>query len=220
MTTNPVTREDPSWGTGNQKAIELVNLTEEKGHYEHLTNFLEDTIHKRREVACESVVPYISEPQPKQNDFSTDQPHYKEEAMNTLANSFNTTNLKYSIQNGIILNKVNIGRGIKNPIMQKNYFIQQQRMKDEGSQNSKLDIKLEPNDYARKARLRPSTAQNIRKRSIIGNSTFKPQPKLGGYSQEAIKNNTMISYKQRGTKSKRLSKNELYKKVRILTNFF
>ena len=58
LTTNPITKEDPSWGTGTQKAHHLVHLAEEKGHYEHLSTFLEDTIHKRREVACTSIVPY------------------------------------------------------------------------------------------------------------------------------------------------------------------
>jgi hypothetical protein len=49
LTTGTVLKEDPSWGTGNPNSNQLVSQTEEKGHYEHLSLFLEDTILQRRE---------------------------------------------------------------------------------------------------------------------------------------------------------------------------
>jgi hypothetical protein len=46
---NPVTREDPSWGNLRQKENNILDMTEVKGYYEHLTLFLEDTVIQRRE---------------------------------------------------------------------------------------------------------------------------------------------------------------------------
>lgn len=58
LTTNVVSKEDPSWGISHKSAKELVSQTEDKGHYQHLATFLEDTICQRREPACTAVVPY------------------------------------------------------------------------------------------------------------------------------------------------------------------
>ena len=58
LAANPISREDPSWRTGDNQAQNLVHLTEEKGHFEHLASFLEETIYKRREVACSTLASY------------------------------------------------------------------------------------------------------------------------------------------------------------------
>lgn len=57
---NPVTREDPSWGNLRQKENGIMDMTEVKGYYEHLTLFLEDTIIQRRETPWTSLTPYIN----------------------------------------------------------------------------------------------------------------------------------------------------------------
>ena len=56
---NPVTREDPSWGNLRTKEKDIMDMTEVKGYYEHLTLFLEDTIVQRRENPCTSIIPYV-----------------------------------------------------------------------------------------------------------------------------------------------------------------
>lgn len=85
LTTGPVSKEDPSWGTGNPNSNQLVNQTEEKGHYEHLSLFLEDTILQRREQTITAVVPYARNETGKNYYLSLEEiVNHREQGINTV----------------------------------------------------------------------------------------------------------------------------------------
>ena len=118
LTTNLVSKEDPSWGISNESAKYLVSQTEEKGHYQHLSTFLEDTICQRREPACTAVIPSPQEesgtPRPP-NDLYLDQiPTFREEGVNTVECSL-ASSLNYKQMHQLRMNKVVLGRGLKEP---------------------------------------------------------------------------------------------------------
>lgn len=58
LATPLVTKEDPSWGTTRTKTLGMISMVEEKGYYEHLNTFLEDTVLKRREIVYEPDTQY------------------------------------------------------------------------------------------------------------------------------------------------------------------
>ena len=63
LSMNPVTKEDPSWGNSKSKAMDLRDMTEQKGYYMYLSTFLEETVSIRREPVCTSVIPFVHDTQ-------------------------------------------------------------------------------------------------------------------------------------------------------------
>ncbi|CAI2362446.1 unnamed protein product [Moneuplotes crassus] len=149
LTTNPITKEDPSWGTGTKKAHELVHLAEEKGYYEHLSTFLEGTIHKRREAACTSIVPYPHEdPNPKK---------FRDVVVDTGECSFNSLTFKNSLVKELSLTKVTLGNHLKQPMASKTLVAKNNRIKSNSRKENKIETSLSLNQLRRK-RARPTTA--------------------------------------------------------------
>ncbi|CAI2362034.1 unnamed protein product [Moneuplotes crassus] len=149
LATNPVTREDPSWGAGAQKAQSLVHLTENKGHYKHLSRFLEGKIDKKEGVTCSPVIP---------NQYDgADLNRVKDDDESSIKGSFRSSAFDNLLTKEISLARTAFRSQFRMPLARKSMVLHKNKMRP----HSRGQEKLRGNEGSRQTsrkRSRPTTA--------------------------------------------------------------